>query len=84
MKYDLVEIRPVVDGQKWRVSFTPDDRDRTKIKTYPSPLGFFHYPRSIGKKRAFNKLKHVLVQAHREEIARLRKSLIALENLNNQ
>ncbi len=84
MQYDLVEIRPkgIFKDRKWCVDFSKDDRDReSSPKSVPYSLGFYHYPRNMGKRKAFGKLKRLLVGRHKEEIAKLEESLRQLEEL---
>lgn len=84
MKYDLVEIRAlgIGDEKKWDVRWSKDDTDRVDSKPYkPHPLGFFHYPRFMGLKKAFRLLKEEIIKQHKDEIERLQKSLAALEKL---
>jgi hypothetical protein len=84
MKYDLVEIRPldIGVGKQWDVRWSKDDTDRVDRKPYkPNGLGFFHYPRFMGLKKAFRLLKEEIIKEHKDEIERLQKSLDALEKL---
>ena len=80
MKYSTVEILPYI-GNKWLVNHSEMSGDRQAEKLNPSPMGFFHYPRRMGKKKAFEQLKALLIEKHEEEIKRLNKSLAALKKV---
>jgi len=85
MKYSTVEIKP--QGYKrdtWEVSFYDLDGDRVEESPGPHSLGFYHYPRKLGKEKAFNKLKSLLISKHSAEIERLTKSLKKLKELRLQ
>ena len=82
MKYGLIQLRPNVDGDGWQQTGPHyDGEDRKKAKTVPTGFGFYHFPRSMGPKRAFNKLKHHLIKKHEQEISRLEKSLNKLKEI---
>lgn len=74
MMYSTVEIRPNLDDDKWSVSFCDLDGDREDESSTPSALGFYHYPRDIGRTAAFEKLRQHMVDRHNVEIERLTKS----------
>ncbi len=85
MKYSTVEIKP--QGYKrdtWEISFYDLDGDRIKESHGPHSLGFYHYPRKLGKEKAFNELKSFLISKHSAEIERLAKSLKKLKELELQ
>jgi hypothetical protein len=82
MKYDTVEIRPIKMSDKWDVVFTTSNVDRVTGKGHLSAMGFFHYPRRIGKKKAFEKLKQHMIDNHKKEIELLTKSLNELIELS--
>jgi hypothetical protein len=79
MKFSTVQIRP--SGHKrdrWEVSFSDLPFDRVDEKQGPHSLGFYHYPRKMGKEKAFEAMKAHIVKKHEEEIAALTKSLAQL------
>jgi len=79
MKYSTVEIRPSrIKKNAWEVNFSDLDGDRVNEGHYPHGLGFYHYPRRIGKEKAFDTLRVFLMQKHEEEINNLTKSLAKL------
>lgn len=81
MKYDLVEIKTTFKTREWCYSFRRDDTDRVKGKATPHALGFFHYPRCLGRRKAFKKLKKYMIDRHKKEIKLLQRSLTALKKL---
>jgi len=82
MKFSTVEIRPAgVKRDKWGVSFSDMEGDRVNEGHGPHGLGFYHYPRRMGKEKAFEALRSHLVAKHEEEIAALTKSLAKLKAL---
>jgi len=84
MKFSTVYIRPVgiKKNRKWEVVFVDLPGDRKNKGTGPSSMGFYHYPRRIGKKKAFEALKNHLIKCHEEEISLLTKSLSDLKSLD--
>lgn len=88
MKYSTVEIKPkllfkggIAKFTDWQIKYYVDDTDRIRGSTAPMGMGFYHYPKYIGLQRAFDKLKNKLIKGHKNEIARLEKSLQKLEKL---
>jgi hypothetical protein len=82
MKFSTVEIRPAgVKSDKWGVSFCDMEGDRVNEGHGPHGFGFYHYPRRMGKEKAFEALRSHLVAKHEEEIAALTKSLAKLKAL---
>ena len=82
MKFSTVEIRPGGNKRdKWEVSFADLHGDRVNEGHGPHSLGFYHYPRRMGKVKAFEALRAHLVAKHEEEIAALTKSLGKLKAL---
>lgn len=82
MKFSTVEIRPGgIKRDKWEVRFTDLDGDRVDEGRGPHSVGFYHYPRRMGKAKAFEALRAHLVAKHEEEIAALTKSLDQLKAL---
>lgn len=82
MKYSTVEIKPSrVKRGSWQVMFSDLDGDRVKEAHAPHGLGFYHYPRRMGKEKAFEILRSHLVKKHEEEICKLVNSLASLCNL---
>lgn len=79
MKFSTVEIRPSgCNRDEWDVSFSDLPGDRYNDGQGPNGLGFYHYPRRLGKKKAFDALKAHLVAKHEERISSLEKSLAKL------
>ena len=84
MKFNTVEIRPGgINRDKWTVSFSELDGDRVNEGLGPNPTGFYHYPRRLGKEKAFKALHSLLVSKHQEKIAELTKSLEKLQELKS-
>lgn len=82
MKYSTIEIRPQgYERDIWEISFYDLDGDRVEESHGPHSLGFYHYPRKLGKEKAFNELKAFLISKHTAEIERLTKSLKKLNEL---
>ena len=82
MKFSTVEIRPGGSKRdKWEVRFADLPHDRVNEGHGPHGLGFYHYPRRMGKEKAFEALRAHLVAKHEEEIAALTKSLGKLKAL---
>jgi hypothetical protein len=79
MIYKTVNIKP--DGVKWKVSFYCDGVERLNKKTFPNPIGFYHYKNHIPDRHAFEELKDLLITKHEEEIFGLTLSLNALRDL---
>ncbi len=83
MKFSTVEIKPGgIDRKYWEVSFSDLDGDRVYEGQKPHSFGFFHYPRRMGKLKAFNLLKEHLVAEHVKSIKSLTDSLSKLKELN--
>jgi hypothetical protein len=81
MKYSLIEIRPNLQKRGWYVVHSNLKFNRMKEENPPSPMGFYHYPLKMGKKKAFEELKKAMVLAHVDQIAKLSKSLKSLIEL---
>jgi hypothetical protein len=82
LKFSTVEIKPdLLDPDKWSVSFSDLDGDRHNEGIPPSSLGFWHYPRKLGREKAFNTLKTHMIERHVKEIEMLSKSLSKLVDL---
>ena len=85
MLYGTVFIEPSAYTNSWTYRFNTIDGERGGVKdgnsNQPSSIGFYHYPRKMGKKNAFEKLKQHLIKKHVEEIARLYLSLEQLYQL---
>lgn len=79
MKYHAVQIKP--NRERWTAFVEYSDVDRRPTKTFPNKLGFYHFPATMSKETAFNKLKKCLISEHKREIRRLQRSLLALEKL---
>ena len=84
MKFSTVEIRPHLDkNDMWGVRFSDLPGDRIDEGLGPSGLGFYHYPRRLGKKKAFEILRSHLVAKHEEKINELTRSLEKLKELES-
>jgi hypothetical protein len=82
MRFSTIQIRPSGHKRdKWEVSFDDLPGDRVNEGHGPHALGFYHYPRRMGKEKAFEAMKAHLVAKHEEEIAALTKSLAKLKAL---
>lgn len=81
MYYNCIEIRPDYHQNRWIVQHQSLNGDRTG-KTVPNGLGFYHYPRKMGKRKAFERLKKVMIDHHKKAIIDLQKSLQALETVS--
>lgn len=83
MYYSTVEIRPNLNKLGWGVSYSDMPYDREEGQGTMSGLGFYHYPRDMGQQAAFDSLKAYMVQRHKDEIAKLQKSLELLEGVQS-
>jgi hypothetical protein len=82
MKYSTVQISPdSANSGVWRVTFADLPHEREAGEGCPNSLGFFHYPRKLGKKAAFDKLKTTMISRHKEEIGRLTRSMKSLQKV---
>lgn len=82
MLYSTVEIKPKAFREPgWIVSFYDLEHDREDENTQPNALGFYHYPRHIGKQAAFEKLRQYMIRSHEERIALLTESVNSLKAL---
>lgn len=83
MKFSTVEIRPRTTTGEWKVMFSDLEGDRHNEDFGPHGLGFYHYPRRMGKKKAFETLRNHLISEHAKEIEALTKSMDKLKKLEN-
>ena len=79
MLYSFVEILP--REKEWVVSFSDLEGQRQDEGHLPNSLGFYYYPRKLGKKKAFETLKKHLIENHIKKISKLTESLEKLHNL---
>ena len=79
MFYSTVEILP--RDNEWCVYFSDLYGDRKDEDFGPHALGFYHYPRKMGKKKAFEALKKLLIQNHIKRIKDYTESLEKLYKL---
>ena len=79
MFFSTVEIVPV--DNEWCVYFSNLDGDRNDEDFGPHGLGFYHYPRKMGKKKAFEALKNLLIKNHIKKISEYTESLEKLHKL---
>lgn len=83
MLFSTVEIRPsIAKSGEWSATFTDLEGDRNREDQGPHPLGFYHYPRSMGREKAFWILKNYMVKQYEDEIAELTNRLEKLRSLN--
>lgn len=87
MYFDTIEIIPVhpmmqKKGEpKWRVLHCELDHDREPEQHPPHSLGFWHYDRSIGVKKAFEILKQDMIDRRNKEVEILLNDIAELEEL---
>lgn len=81
MKFSTVRIYPNISKNDWKVRFEVIEGDSEDDGLGPNSLGFYHYPRRIGKKRAFKILRSHLVAMHEKDLAVLAESLRKLKSL---
>lgn len=82
MRYSTVSIKPkAFEPGEWWVTFEDLPYDRESGGGALSGLGFFHYPRKIGKRAAFEKLKSHMLEKHQEEINRLVRSMESIRRV---
>lgn len=62
MLYDTIEIKPTLNGE-WEVLHRALPHDRKKgEQQLNATLGFFHYPRKMGKEKAFRMLRDRMIE----------------------
>lgn len=81
MKFSTVKIRRSGKCNLWEVHFEDLPGDRSNWNYGPHNSGVFHYPRRMGKEKAFEELKAHMVARLEEEIAALTKSLVKMKAL---
>lgn len=54
---------------------------KTRTHTQPNALGFYHYPRHIGKQAAFEKLRQRMIRDHEKQIVFLTERINSLKAL---
>lgn len=81
IRLNFIEILPSNNGLKWEISFLEEKYYSPEYKTGPNSLGFYWYNSKIGKQKAFDELKCVMIKHHSKKIKRLIKSLEALTKL---
>ena len=82
MIYHKVEIKPNRALGRYEVHFSVIEGDRiAKPKAKPHSLGFYYYPETIPKAKAFEAVKSRLVSTLKNRIALLQQDLVALESL---
>lgn len=81
MLYDTIEIRPTYEGG-WRVSHRelPYDR-KSDEQALNSVLGFFHYPKKMGKEKAFETLRSKMIEDRLKAIEELQSQVDELRAL---
>jgi hypothetical protein len=83
MKFSTVEIRPRTTTDEWQVLFSDLEGDRHNEDFGPNGLGFYHYPRRMGRKKAFEALRNHIISKHEKEIEALTQSIGKLKKLEN-
>lgn len=86
MLYETVQIRRHRGFGKrsnptWATSFQSDAQDRERGETIPFAAGWYHYPKYMGEKRAFDKLKGTILKSIKKELRQVTKDLKDLEAL---
>jgi hypothetical protein len=71
MKTDTLDIRYSHVSSKYDVRYERSDIERIDHKPQPSKMGFYHFHRKIGPKKAFIELKQYLIDSANEEILKL-------------
>lgn len=79
MKFTTIKITPA--GDKWKVDTIRDNVDRVNKETFPNAQGFFHCPDNISLEDGFETLKAKMIEAHKDEISKLIKSMNKLRKL---
>ena len=82
MLYDTIEIKQSTSGE-WEILHRelPYDRKKDEQKINGA-LGFFHYPRHWGKKKAFRVLRDRMIQERLKAIADLQNQIDKLRALS--
>ena len=76
-----IEIRVKAFTHEWTVvDRTLDDLER-ELCTKPCAIGWYHYPITMTREKAFESLKNCMIKRHREEIGKLQESLNKLIDL---
>lgn len=86
MFFDTVQIRRhrgfgKITNPTWAITFQSDGVDRVRGACIPFAVGWYHYPKYIGEKRAFEKLKATIAKAIKKEQRQVAKDLKDLEAL---
>jgi hypothetical protein len=79
--FSTVEIVFDVDTNNFKCYFYDLDGDRNGKDSTPDPLGFYHYPRRIGKEKAFTMLRDLMIKRRKNIINTMLKAIESLENL---
>ena len=81
MLYDTIEIKLMLNGE-WEVLYRELPYDRKKGEQWLNgTLGFFHYPREWGKKKAFECLRDQMIEERLKVIAELQHQVDQLRAL---
>ena len=82
MKMSVVIIRPRESkAEKWEVIFYDLEGDRVNETQGPTSLLSYCYPRKLGKKSAFERMKSYNISVYEKEIEHLKNRLESLRNL---
>jgi len=71
MKTDTLNISYDRTQKEWSVSYKRSDIERIDHVPEPSKMGFYHFHRKIGPKKAFAELKKFLIDETNKEILSL-------------
>jgi hypothetical protein len=79
MKTDTLDIRWDING-KFYVKYERSDIERVEHIPTPNKMGFYHFHRKIGPKKAFSELRQYLIDDANAKISRLQKYIDDLKN----
>jgi hypothetical protein len=79
MKYNVIQIKP--NRERWTAYVEEVSMDRALSKTVPNANGFYYFPSTVSKNKAFDRLKRCMIKRHKLEIHQLQRSLAALERV---
>jgi hypothetical protein len=82
MYYNLIQIRPnIFKGSEWDIKNEKIPHDREPTKPNPIGIGYYYYPRRMGKKRAFERLRRHLIKTREKDIKMRLKDIEELKQL---
>jgi hypothetical protein len=59
----------------------PHDREEKPASKPNGGLGFYHYPRKMGKKRALERLKKAMIRVREKEIAKFKADIELIKGI---